>query len=124
MAAKHVQDPRDKVIDYDLQRVDFEWVSKTEDKKELTKALAALKEDGGFPDLTKATEKRLAELDPAFKRRLDAQHVSAEQRQAVDQEIASFLDDIGKTDRKLLQHKEGGDSIFEGKENRSSNLTT
>jgi len=82
--------------------VDFEWVAKTEDKKELTKALAALKEDGGFPDLTKATEKRLAELDPAFKRRLDAQHVSSEQRQAVDQEIATFLDDIGKTDRRLL----------------------
>ncbi len=56
MASKHVQDPRDKKIDYDLQRVDFEWVGKTEDKKELGKAIEALREDGGFPDLLKAAE--------------------------------------------------------------------
>ena len=52
--------------------------------------------------MTKATEKRLAELDPAFKRRLESQHVSAEARQAAEDEIATFLDDINKTDKKLI----------------------
>ena len=75
-AVKHVQDPREKKIDYDLQKVDFDWVNKTEDKKELSKALAALKEDSGFPHLTEAVERRLAELDPAFKRRLDSMSIS------------------------------------------------
>ena len=72
MASQHAQDPRDKKIDDDLNRVDLEWVSKTEDKKELSLALAALREDGGFPDLTKAVEKRLGVLDPVYKRRMDA----------------------------------------------------
>jgi hypothetical protein len=40
-------------------------------KKELMKAYEALKEDGGFPDLTKTVEKRLMELDPAFKRKME-----------------------------------------------------
>jgi hypothetical protein len=45
--------------------------------KELKKALNALREDNGFPHLTKAIETRIGELDPAFKRRLESQHVSA-----------------------------------------------
>jgi chorismate mutase len=63
--------------------VDFEWVKTTEDRKELTKALAALKEDSGFPHLTEAVEKRLAELDPVFKRKLDAMNISQATRSAV-----------------------------------------
>ena len=71
-AVKHAQDARDRKIDYDLGKVDYDWVEKQTDQKELRKALSALKEDGGFPHLAQAVEKRLAELDPAFKRRLDA----------------------------------------------------
>ena len=71
-AAQHIQDPRERKIDYDLGKVDYNWVEKQTDQKELRKALSALKEDGGFPHLAKAIEKRMGELDPAFKRRLDA----------------------------------------------------
>ncbi len=44
-------DQRDKKPKYDLLRVDYDWVAKTNDKRELLKAFEALKEDGGFPDL-------------------------------------------------------------------------
>lgn len=98
---KQVQDPRDRKSDYDLGRVDFDWVEKTEDKKELAKALEALREDGGFPHLTEAVEKRLASLDPVFKRRMDSQNVSAETKAAVAEDIQSFLNDIQKMDKKL-----------------------
>ena len=98
---KQVQDPRDRKSDYDLGRIDFDWVEKTEDKKELSKALEALREDGGFPHLTEAVEKRLASLDPAFKRRMESQNVSQEVKSAVAEDIQSFLDDIQKMDQKL-----------------------
>ena len=97
-AVKGLTDPRERKIDYDLQRVDFEWVKKTEDRKELSKALAALKEDTGFHHLTEAVEKRLAELDPAFKRKLESMNISAETMNAVSQDISEFLDDINKMD--------------------------
>lgn len=67
--------------------MDFEWVKTTEDRKELTRALAALKEDSGFPHLTEAVEKRLAELDPAFKRKLEAMNISQATRSAVAEDI-------------------------------------
>lgn len=69
------------------------------DKKELSKAIEALKEDGGFPDLLRAAEKRLGELDPSFKSRQAAQHVSPEARNAASEDIASFLTDIQQLDK-------------------------
>lgn len=123
-AVKGLTDPRDKKIDYDLQRVDFEWVKKTEDRKELSKALAALKEDTGFPHLQEAVEKRLAELDPVFKRRLESQNVSAATMNEISQDISEFLDDIRKMDQKLSREKakdeEEGGEIF-SKDNKSQN---
>ena len=71
----------------------------------------------------KATEKRLAELDPAFKMRLESQHVSAQAKQAADEEIASFIDDINKTDKKLTSQKATVEDA-DGKENRNSNLSS
>ena len=49
---------------YNLDRVDFEWVSKTTDVKELLKAFDALRDDAGFPDLTRAVGERIVKLDP------------------------------------------------------------
>lgn len=118
-AVKGVTDPRERKIDYDLQRVDFEWVKTTEDRKELSKALAALKEDTGFPHLTEAVEKRLSELDPAFKRKLESMNVTAATMSAVSQDISEFLDDIKKMDQKLSREKakdeEEGGEIFNSK---------
>jgi hypothetical protein len=71
-------EPIDNPHKYDLNRVDYEWVDKTSDKKELIKAYEALKEDNGFPDLLKAVENKLKELDPSFKRKVEGQHISLE----------------------------------------------
>jgi hypothetical protein len=123
---KTLTDAREKKIDYDLQRVDFEWVAKTEDRKELGRAIEALKEDGGFPDLLKAAEQRLASLDPAYRRKLESmQPVSYEAKRAIDEDINSFLQDMDKMDRKLQsatqEDREAAAGFEGGKENRSNN---
>jgi hypothetical protein len=114
---KTILDDREKKIDYDLQKVDFDWVEKTEDRKELGKAIEALREDGGFPDLLRACEHRLAVLDPAFKRKLDSMKpVSYEAKREIDNEINSFFEDMNKVDRRLINGR--GDNVFEGQENK------
>ena len=47
-------DPRDKRPTYNLDKIDFDWASKSTDVKELLKAYEALKDDAGFPDLMRA----------------------------------------------------------------------
>ena len=59
--------------------------------KELRKALFALKEDNGFPHLTKAVENRIGVLDPAYKRRLEAKDIAPETVAAVAEDIKAFL---------------------------------
>lgn len=73
---KHREDyvaPKPK---YDIGRVDFEFVEKCEDKKELLLAYEGLKEDGGFRDLERAVENKLKKLDPVFKRRIEGDRLS------------------------------------------------
>ena len=121
-AVKTVQDARDRTTDYDLQRVDFSWVSKTEDRKELAKAIEALKEDAGFPQLLTTAEQRLAELDPAFKRKLDSMlPVSMDQKSAIDADINSFLKDQDRVDKKLKNAIDTDMYDPAGKENRNGN---
>ena len=43
-------------------------------------AYEALKEDGGFPDLLLAAENKLKELDPVFKRRIEGDKISYEEK--------------------------------------------
>lgn len=44
-------DARDRKINYDLNRVDYEWVDRQTNSKELKLAYDALEIDGCFPDL-------------------------------------------------------------------------
>lgn len=46
-----ISDARNYKHDYDIGRVDFDFVEKTSDPKELAKAYEAIKADGGFFDL-------------------------------------------------------------------------
>ena len=64
-------DQRSSEQKYDLSRVDFDWVEKCKNAKELAQAYEALVEDGGFYDLTKAVETKLKTIDPAFKRKIE-----------------------------------------------------
>jgi hypothetical protein len=52
------------IKEFDLYKIDYDWVDKQNSKKELRLAHAALKADGYFTDLIKHTEKRMKELDP------------------------------------------------------------
>ena len=58
-------DPRDCKPKYDIEKVDFEWVEKTNNVKELKLALRALIEDkGGYVQLEKAIQDKIESLDP------------------------------------------------------------
>lgn len=94
---KHREDyvPKPK---YDIGRIDFDWVEKCQDKKELLNAWDGLKEDGGFRELERAVENKLKQLDPVFKRRIEGDKVSYEESQFIAADIASFLNDINRTD--------------------------
>lgn len=51
-----------------LEHIDFNWVENTDDTKQLKKGLKLLKDDGGFfPELEKAIEEKLKNLDKKFK---------------------------------------------------------
>jgi hypothetical protein len=51
-----------------LEMIDYDWVEKTNETKELKKALKLLKDDGGFfPHLEQAIEEKLKKVDKKFK---------------------------------------------------------
>jgi hypothetical protein len=64
----HTPENRDRKINYDLNRVDYEWVEKQTNTTELKKAYEALEIDGCFPDLLKTCGEKICSLDPKFKR--------------------------------------------------------
>lgn len=57
-------DPRTTKSDFDILKVDFEWVEKTDKPKELQRALKALKQEGGYESLERAVQEKLESLDP------------------------------------------------------------
>lgn len=85
--------------------------------KELKKTLNALREGIDLPQLTKAIETRMSEVDPAFKSRLEGNNIAPETVAAVAEGIQAFLSDINKTDRQLTREQERKDNekdIFQG----------
>ena len=44
---------------FDLKRVDYDWIEKTINVKDLKKAYDALEEDGYFPDLLKVCGEKI-----------------------------------------------------------------
>ncbi|CDW85227.1 rna polymerase ii-associated protein 3 isoform 2 [Stylonychia lemnae] len=86
---------------YNLDKIDFDWVEKSTDVKELLKAHDALKDDAGFPDLLRAVSKRIILLDPKQRGRVGNSRVSVEDEQIAAKDIADFLNDIQKLDSKL-----------------------
>jgi hypothetical protein len=58
-------DPRDQKPKFDIEKIDFEWVEKTNNLKELKSAMKALIEDkGGYVQLEKALQDKIELLDP------------------------------------------------------------
>lgn len=104
-------DPRDKKSAFDIYKVDYEWIEKCKDKKELKKAIAALEDDGGFPDLVHACKLKLGELDPSMRRLLNQKPVSYEEKAEIDADLNKFLDAANQDDEALKGNNP--DSIFE-----------
>ena len=76
----HTAETRDRKINYDLNKVDYDWVAKQTNVKELKKAYEALEIDACFPDLLKTCGERICELDPKFKRVMEGEKkLSAEE---------------------------------------------
>ena len=97
-------DPRERMSNFDLNKVDYDWIAKTSNVKELRGAYEALELDGYFPDLQRACGERILELtdDPAFRRRLHGEKkISAAEEKAVTEDLFSFLEEQSKTDSQL-----------------------
>lgn len=100
---------------FDLNKIDYEWVQKTHNKKELHQAYRALEEDGYFEELQRAVGEKLAEVDPVFARKFHAVKLSSAETRAINDELNDFFENAKKLDNSLR----AGD----GKENIFSNGT-
>ena len=100
---------------FDINKVDYDWVKKTNNVKELKAAYEALEEDGYFPDLVKTVGEKIIELDPAFARRIHGgdEKISAEQMKDINDDLNSCLDSVNSTDTSLRSH------LQENSENKS-----
>lgn len=88
---------------FDLNRVDYNWVAKTNNLKDLRAAYEELEYDGCFPDLMKTVGIKMAELDPAFARKLAGANkkLSAEEEKEIKSDLFSFLDTMNSLDNDL-----------------------
>jgi t-SNARE complex subunit (syntaxin) len=83
-------------------------------------AYQALIEDGGYPDLKKAVENKLKELDSVFRRKIDNEKPTFEEQRALSEDISNFVSEMQKTDRKLKSEiQQDSKSIF-GDENHNA----
>lgn len=69
----HQGDARNRKLPMDLNIIDYEWVEKTSNVKELKKAYESLQIDGGFPDLQRTVGEKICTLDPKFKRVMEGE---------------------------------------------------
>ena len=91
-------DPRDRKSDFILQ-IDFEWVKKTNNPKELRKGLAALREEGGYYDLEKEIEKKLEVISPSAKK--PDNELTPQEKRTLDQDLSAWEEQMARQDKGL-----------------------
>jgi len=106
-------DPREQKSSFDITRVDYEYIERTNDKKELKKALAAMQLDSGFPHLEEALKQKLAKLDPALNRLYNQKPVTEEERYEIASDLNKFIEQTTNDDEALKGNV--GNNIFENK---------
>ena len=110
---------------FDIYKVDYAWVDEEDDKREMKLAYDAMKEDGGFPDLTAYCLKKLKKLDPKFKTEADFNNYTPQEEREANDDVLDFLSDMKKADNQLRRNHEQSQAIFEsGKENTSEQLNS
>lgn len=72
LADQQAGDPRLRKIDYDINKIDYEWIERESNVKELKAGYDALEIDGCFPDLLRALGNKICEYDPKFKFRMES----------------------------------------------------
>ncbi|CAG9311003.1 unnamed protein product [Blepharisma stoltei] len=92
-------DPRTTKPDFDILKVDFEWVEKTDKPKELQKALKALKQEGGFEALENAIQAKLESLDPKFKK--PTNEASSEEMKKLSEDLEEWMEELKKKEEEL-----------------------
>ena len=98
----HSEDHRNVKTPMDLNIIDYEWVEKTSDVKQLKQAYESLQIDGGFPDLQKTVGEKICTIDPKFKRIMNGETpMSSDEQKAVTDDLLAFLEDANRTDAKL-----------------------
>ena len=118
MSKEPTKEQRNPKADFDLNKVDYEWIEKMTDKKELLGAYNALEIDGYFPDLLKHCGERICQLDPTFRRRFEGEKkLSSEEHKAVNEDLFTFLEGMNQTDSSLRNLAKGADPS--NKENNS-----
>lgn len=96
-----------------IQHFEFDYVKSCSDGRELEKILSVLRsgEEGFYPDLTEATEKRLSQINPKSKllrkavRVADKKSLEKEELEDINNDLNSFLAGISRADRELLGRK-------------------
>ena len=101
---------KDRVPKFDINKIDYQWIEKENNVKDLKLAYEELEYDGYFPDLLKCLGKKIASLDNEFRLRFEPEKkLSAEEEKAVNADLFSFLDEMQKTDDKLRGKDKGDD---------------
>lgn len=92
--------------DITIDKIDFEWVEQAKKISHLKKALRLLEEDGDyFPDLKKAVEKRIIEIDPTQAPRNFNNIVDMETKQELQKDVYNWEDSQHKRDEQREQKK-------------------
>ena len=108
-----------------IQEIDFDRVKECSDHRVIKRYLELLDEEPMYPDLAKACEDKLAELDPKAHRHRCPPKASAAAINEATNDISSFLKELKAADESIIAHKNGGgeapirvasnpDAIFEG----------
>lgn len=112
-------DTRQRQIDFDLNRVDYDWIAKNSNVKELKQAYRALELDQHFPDLLRECGEKICQLDPKFIRVVRGEKkLSMDEERELNNDIFDFVEKMNQTDKKLRglatnqDHDKENQSIF------------
>ena len=88
---------------FDIYKVDYTWIEKQNNKRELRLAYETIKEDGGYPELLRAVREKLKSVDPSFKTTEDFNNYTSEYAREVNNDVLAFLRQANETDQKLRE---------------------
>jgi hypothetical protein len=84
----------------DIYKIDYEWVEKTSNVKELKMAYETLEIDGCFPDLMRTVGEKICTIDPKFKRVMQGEtEIPDHEKKLITDDLNSFFSDMNNLDK-------------------------